>query len=73
VFSRGCFDPWFLFLIPPSIPEFHFDPLMIVRGVFKGVVVSFSEVVFVSYTPLGRKRTREEEEEGRLRGGDPKP
>jgi hypothetical protein len=46
---------------------------MIVRGVFKGVVVSFSEVVFVSYTPLGRKRTREEEEEGRLRGGDPKP
>jgi hypothetical protein len=47
--------------------------LIIIRGVFSRGFVS--TLVFVSYTPtLGRKRTREEEEEEtRLKGGDPKP
>jgi hypothetical protein len=66
-FKRGCFDPLVLSLIPMGEGkrlEFHFDPL-IMGCVLKGVVVSFSGVVFVSYTPLGRKRTREQEKKRR--------
>jgi hypothetical protein len=76
-FKRGCFDPLVLSLIPMGEGkrlEFHFDPL-IMGCVLKGVVVSFSGVVFVSYTPWKKenKRTREEEEGEDSKEGTPSP